>query len=123
MTLGHVMMPCNNDCHFSIDSHVGVLVGDDLALVRHVDLLPLLVGAQDLLRVDVLDHRLVVIAAKLLERKSTLKISSLFSSNRDSSGVSRKGRSVGCAEEDDLTKLNCQMIFGGTVCVNYSYNL
>ena len=54
-----------------MDSHVGVLIGDDLALVRHVDLLPLLVGAQDLLRVDVLDHRLVVIAAKFLERKST----------------------------------------------------
>ena len=80
VTLGHVMMACNNgchlggytrSCHFSIDSHVGVLVGDDLALVRHVDLLPLLVGAQDLLRVDVLDHRLVVIAAKLLERKCT----------------------------------------------------
>ena len=71
IALGHVMIPCNNDCHFSIDSHVGVLVGDDLALVRHVDLLPLLVGAQDLLRVDVLDHWLVVIAAKLLERKCT----------------------------------------------------
>ena len=54
-----------------MDSHVGVLVGDDLALVWHVDLLPLLVGAQDLLRVDVLDHWLVVIAAKLLERKCT----------------------------------------------------
>ena len=102
-----------------MDSHVGVLVGDDLALVRHVDLLPLLVGAQDLLRVDVLDHRLVVIAAKLLERKSTLKSSSLFTSNRDSCGVSRKGRSrsVACAEEDDLTKLNCQMIFGGKLLI------
>ena len=94
MTLGHVMIPCNNDCHISIDSHVGVLVGDDLALVWHVDLLPLLVGAQDLLRVDVLDHWLVVIAAKLLERKCTSKISSLFTSNRDLSGVSRKGRLV-----------------------------
>lgn len=50
-----------------MDSHVGVLVGDDLALVRHVDLLPLLVRAQDLLGVDVLDHRLVVIAAELLK--------------------------------------------------------
>ena len=102
-----------------MDSHVGVLVGDDLALVRHVDLLPLLVGAQDLLRVDVLDHRLVVIAAKLLERKCTSKISSLFTSNRDLSGVSRKGRLVAGAEEGDLTKLNCQMIFGGKLLIYY----
>ncbi len=54
-------------------SHVGVLVRYDLALVGHIDVLALHVRALDVLRVDVPDHRLVVVAPELLRTSNAFR--------------------------------------------------
>ena len=55
------------------NSHVAVLVGDDLGALRHLNRLPLEEGALDGLRVDVGDHRLVVVASQLLWQSKKMK--------------------------------------------------
>ena len=54
-------------------SHIGELVRRDLCLVGHVDLLSLMERALQRLCVDVLNHRLVIVATELLQSNGYTK--------------------------------------------------